>query len=479
MQHQLDKVRERASGCGIVPQSNLHLANDALHQRLRAISNARAFSDWKAPGQPWHGGTEPGEALMASADGTHRASGLGMLGHGWDFGARWWPVMLLGLLTVGAYGFSFYSFGVFLEPISADTGWSTTGLSGAFALGSVVGGAGGVIAGRIFDARGPRPVFIVGLAVGSTLMILAANASSLLAFALRWGAGAGAVSASLFYNITMATTSRLYPHDRAKAFTVLTFVGGFALPIFSPLAGFAIGEWGWRDAMRVLVGIQAVLAVPAIILVSANRPASSPEQAPDEEEGYASLRDALRSREVIQMSAMLAFSIAAVSAIQVHHVAAFRGAGLSLGAAATLAGIRGLISLPGRGALAIIQGRLGTAGATLTIYVLMAAGALLLVPAGHIAFVWVFVIITGFAFGTVVPLQGLYSAEVLGNRRLGTLLGVQAVVLTLAGASGPLLIGFIADASDSYRPALVLMAALHAVAILLLLTRPRRRVSQV
>ncbi len=382
--------------------------------------------------------------------------------------------MLLGLLTVGAYGFTFYSFGVFLEPISTDTGWSKTGLSGGFALGTIAGGAGGVVAGRVFDARGPRPVFAAGLAVGSTLLLLAANASSLLAFALMWGAGHGAVSASLFYNITMATTSRLYPHDRAKAFTVLTFVGGFALPIFGPLAGFVIGEWGWRDGMRILVGIQALLVAPAIILVSASRPDSSADESTEEEEGYGSLREALRSREVIQMTAMFAFSIAAVSAIQVHHVAALRAAGLSLGAAATIAGIRGLISLPGRGALALVQGRLGTAGATLTIYVAMAAGTLLLVPAGHIAFVWAFVIITGFAFGTIVPLQGLYSAEVLGNRRLGTLLGAQAVVLTLAGASGPLLIGFIADSSDSYRPALMLIAALYAVAILLLLTRPRR-----
>ncbi len=387
--------------------------------------------------------------------------------------------MLLGFLTVGAYGFTYYSFGVFLEPISTDTGWSKGGLSGAFALGAIVGGAGGLFAGRVFDSHGPRPIFAAGLAVGSVLILFAANASSLLAFALMWGAGAGAVSATLFYNITMATTSRLYPDDRAKAFTVLTFVGGLALPIFSPLAGFVINEWGWRDGMRILIGIQALFVAPAILFVPGSRPAPSAEEPADEEEGYGSLRDALRSREVIQMTVMFAFSIAAFSAIQVHHVAAFRAAGLSLGAAATIAGIRGLLSLPGRGALAFVQGRLGTPGATLSIYVAMVAGTLLLVPAGHVAFVWAFVIITGLAFGTVVPLHGLYSAEVFGNRKLGTLLGAQAVVLTLAGASGPLLVGLIADASDSYGPALMMIAALNAVAILLLLTRPRKHHLQV
>lgn len=401
-----------------------------------------------------------------------------MFGRGRGFVARWWPAMLLGVLTVGAYGFSYYSFGVFLEPIATDTGWSRGGLSGAFAVGSLVGGAGAIVAGRVFDSRGPKPVFAVGLVVGSALTLLAAGASSLLAFALMWGVGAGAISAGLFYNVTMAATSRLYPDDRAKAFTVLTFVGGFALPIFGPLTGFVVDEWGWRDGMRILVGVHAIFVIPAILFVPAGRPLPSSEDSDGEQEGYGSLREALRSREVVQMTAMFAFGMAAFAAIQVHHVAVFRGAGLSLGSAAALAGVRGLLSLPGRGALAFVQGRLGTPGATLVVYMAMTAGTLLLVPAGHVSLVWAFVIITGFAFGTIVPLQGLYSAEVLGNRRLGTLLGMQSVVLTLAGASGPLLVGFIADAADSYGPALLLVAALHAVATLLLLTRPRRRPSE-
>ena len=392
---------------------------------------------------------------------------------GRKFAAHWWPAILLGLLTVGAYGFSYYSFGVFLEPISTETGWSRGGLSGAFALGALTGGAGGVVAGRVFDARGPRPIFIVGLVAGSPLIFLASNASSLLVFSLVWGMGAGLVAATLFYNVTMAAISRLYPNDRATAFTVLTFVGGFALPIFSPLSGFVIDEWGWRDAMRILLGTQVLFVLPAIVFLPGMPPLVPETGSSDETKGYGSLREALRSRQVLQMTAMLALTMIAFSAIQVHHVVALRGAGLSLASAATLAGIRGLLSLPGRGALAFVQGRLGTPGSIFLIYLAMTVGTLLLIPAGHISFVWAFIIITGFAFGAIVPIHGLYSAEVLGDKRLGTLLGAQAVILAIAGAGGPLLIGFMADASDSYGPALVLIAVLHCAAILLLITRPR------
>jgi MFS family permease len=384
--------------------------------------------------------------------------------------------VLLGLLTIGAYGFTYYSFGVFLEPISADTGWSRGGLSGAFALGAVIGGGGGIAAGRVFDAYGPRPVWLTSLALATAFTLLASQASSLGAFTALWGVAAGAASAGLFYNVTMATTSRLYPGERAAAFTVLTFVGGLALPVFGPLSGFLIDEWGWRSSMRILACVQALLVLPAIVFVRTPAAVTAGEHGEPEGErdGYGSLSEALRSREVVQMTLMFAFSIAAFSAVQVHHVAAFRAAGVSLGAAATMAGVRGILSLPGRGALALVQGRLGTPGAIMAMYAAMAAGVLLLAAAGHIAFAWAFVVVTGLAFGTIVPLQGLYSAEVLGNRRLGTLLGAQAVVLTLAGAGGPLLAGAIADAADSYRPALLVMAGAHAVAIVLLVTRPRR-----
>jgi MFS family permease len=408
--------------------------------------------------------------VPSPGDASARSSVLSLAKH-------WWPAILLGVLTVGTYGFSFYSFGVFLEPISEDTGWSKGGLSTAFAVSSLGGAAGGVFTGRILDARGPRPVFLVAIVLGSVLLFMAGRADTQTAFILLWGIGAGAIAAGLFYNVTMATTARLYPDDRAMAFTVLTVVGGFASPIFFPLAGFLVSEFGWRDAITVLVVVQVVFVVPALLFLPRGAGVSDPDAAADAEggeQGFGSIREAIRSRQVVQMTAMFAISGMALSALQVHHVSAFQATGLTVGAAASIAAIRGVLSLPGRAALAAVQGRLGTQGATLLVYVAMVIGTLLLLAAGHIAFIWAFVIVTGLTFGTVLPLQGLYSAEVFGDRKLGTMLGAQHVVISIAGAVGPLIVGFTVDATDSYRPALTIIAILQAVAILLLLTRPRQ-----
>ncbi len=60
-----------------------------------------------------------------------------------------------------------------------------------------------------------------------------------------------------------------------------------------------------------------------------------------------------------------------------------------------------------------------------------------LVAAGSIAWVWIFVVLTGIAFGSIAPMQGLYSAELYGQRRIGTLMGMQQLIVGSASAAGP------------------------------------------
>ena len=56
--------------------------------------------------------------------------------------ARWWPVLLLGLAIIGAYGTAYYSIGVLIPVIGEATGWSTSALAAGFSLGLL--GTGGM-----------------------------------------------------------------------------------------------------------------------------------------------------------------------------------------------------------------------------------------------------------------------------------------------------------------------------------------------
>jgi MFS family permease len=158
-------------------------------------------------------------------------------------------------------------------------------------------------------------------------------------------------------------------------------------------------------------------------------------------------------------------AMAGLVAIQVHHVGAIEATGVSIGVASMMAGIRGLLSLPGRAAAATVTSRVGLVNALRLTYAVMSVGTLALIAAGSIAWVWVFVVLTGVAFGSVSPLQGLYSAELYGQRRIGTLMGMQQLVIGFASAIGPLALGFTIDATGGYTTLLVIAAALQVIAL--------------
>ena len=63
----------------------------------------------------------------------------------------------LGLVTVVAYGVAYYSYGALIDPIRAGTDWSSAGLGAVFSAVLVLGGAGGVLGGRLVDRLGTRP----------------------------------------------------------------------------------------------------------------------------------------------------------------------------------------------------------------------------------------------------------------------------------------------------------------------------------
>ena len=386
----------------------------------------------------------------------------------------WWRVALLGVTTIVSYGFVLYAFGVFVVPIEEETGWTTGVVSAAFSLSLLGGGLGAIFAGRLLDKVGARPVMLVSLAAGSVLLLVAASAESAAVFILAWGLGGGIISAGLFYNVTMAITARLFMDRRAQAFAVLTFIGGLASPIYFPLAGVLVDATGWRDTVRIMVVVLVIGTVPTAMLVrgAAATLASSVEGG--SEAGYSSVRQAFRTREVVQMVAMFSLAMSAFSALQVYHVPAMQAAGVSLTAATTIAGVRGFLSLPGRALLSPITTRAGVPRAMLVMYAAMALGVGILILAGSTVFIWTFAVITGLAFGTIAPLHGLHAAAVFGERRIGTLMGAQTAVVAVASAAGPLLVGLTVDATDGYGVALAIIAIMFGLSLGLLVVRPRR-----
>src|SRR5262245_17937766 len=91
---------------------------------------------------------------------------------------RWVIVAIGALITCVGIGVMF-SLAVYLQPISAATGWSRAGISSAMTLDFIMMGAAGFAWGAISDRFGARIVVLIGAVLLGIGQILAARATTL------------------------------------------------------------------------------------------------------------------------------------------------------------------------------------------------------------------------------------------------------------------------------------------------------------
>ena len=108
----------------------------------------------------------------------------------------------------------------------------------------------GIVAGRVLDRCGPRPVFLVAGIAGAGAMLAASVQGALLPFAVAYAGGCGLVGALGFYHITQAVAARTAPAAPARAIIWLTLFGALSSPVYLPLTAWLTQSAGWRAAIR-------------------------------------------------------------------------------------------------------------------------------------------------------------------------------------------------------------------------------------
>ncbi|HSJ27265.1 MAG TPA: MFS transporter [Acidimicrobiia bacterium] len=375
-----------------------------------------------------------------------------------------WRIAVLGFITISVYGSWYYGFGVLLDPVIADTGWSEASLTAAFGASAIVSGAGSVVGGWLLDRHGSRLVFVAAALLGTAAFAVATATDSLTVFAASAAIGGGAFGALAFYHVTQTAAVRVSPAAATRAIAVLTIWGAFASAIYIPLTAWLVGVVGWRTTLRITIASAVVwLAIGALTIdtrtVDAGRPAI-----------WTELRGSLRSPVARRYVASQGLVGMGVATILVYQVPAMTAAGLGLAAASFWAAFRGFAQLGGRLPLMPIVRRLGTAGALRLSFGSIACGALLLAFAGSPIVAGGFALVAGFGIGASSPLQGMHARVVFGPASMGTAMGVLSMAFGVIGAIGPALAGTIATATGSRSVPVLGAAVLTAMAIPLVVT---------
>jgi len=394
----------------------------------------------------------------------------GQTGRGWRV-----AVSGLGLVTIAAYGVAYYSYGVLIDPIRTHTGWSSPALGAIFSGVLVIGGAGGLAGGRLVDRVGTRPAFLLAGTVGAGAVAASSYQHGLLGFGVLYAVGCGVIAALGFYHVTQPAAIRASGGAPDRAVVWLTILGAFASPIFLPLTAALVTAIGWRDTIRVLAAIAAAVFLPMAV---AERTGARPAHASQHADGAAgALRGAWRVPGFRRWVLASLISGAAVDVILVYQVPVMIAAGLPIGAAASIGGLRGFAQLGGRVPLSPVLRRLGARQTIVVSLAVGAVGVLLLLASGHVVPAIVYSILAGASIGAMYTLQGIYTNDLVGDANLSLLMGAQAAVFAVGGAAGPVVAGVLFAATNSYVPVVLLTAAGLLVAAAIMSTsalRPRR-----
>lgn len=375
----------------------------------------------------------------------------------------WWLLGALSWGQVTSWGILYYGFSVFVAPMERELGWSRAALTGAFSLALLCSGVAGPLIGRWVDRRGPRLLMTVGSTLAALLLFAWSRVTSEPIFLLIF-VGLGLAMGATLYEPAFAAIATWFSRYRARALTIITFVGGFASVIYIPLISRLVSTYGWRQTLLILAALLAILTIPPHALILRRRPEDlgllpdggpDPAQAsgaPASAEARVSAKDAFRSGSFRWLTIGFCLAFFANVAVTVHLIPYLTDHGFSPGFAASAAGLIGILALPGRLLFTPLGGRVPRRFVAGGIFAVQALGIVVLVLTSTTAGVVAFVILFGIGFGAITPARAALVAELYGRANYGTISGTLALFVTGARALAPVSAGLLYGLFGRYEP---------------------------
>lgn len=351
----------------------------------------------------------------------------------------------MGCIAIG----SIFSLPVFLQPMSAATGWSRTAISLAMTLDFIAMGIASFGWGMMMDRFGPRPVLLAGSSVLGLGLVLASRASTVEEFQFLYGVVVGAGGGAIFAPL-MATVTGWFDRYRSLAVSLVSAGMGVAPMTVAPIAAQLVSRYDWRFS-QLSIGLAVwALLLPAAFLVrrapilprgAAGRPTAEPQM---------TARAALTSPQFAVLALTYFLCCATHSGPLFHTVSYAVSCGLSVTAAVSIYSVEGLSGLFGRIAFGLLGDRFGASRTFVSGLLLQAAAVCCYYFARAQYEFYSVAVVFGFAYAGIMPLYAVLMRENFPVQIIGTVVGAATMASSLGMALGPLAGGLIFDTYGTY-----------------------------
>ena len=343
-----------------------------------------------------------------------------------------------------------HGFGLWLQPITMDRGWSRETFAFALAVQNLVWGLAGPFAGMVADRFGAFRVLVFGTLLYAGGLVLMALSSSGLAFTGSAGVLLGMAQAGTTYAVIYGVIGRnVAPDRRSWAMGVTAAAGSFGQFLMVPVENGLIGWFGWQTALFVL-GCAALAMVPLAFGLHEKTLATAHAREAPQSVGHA-VREAFAYTSFQLLTAGYFVCGFQVVFIGVHLPSYLRDKGFSPEVATAALALIGLFNVFGTYAAGLLGQRLPKRHILAAIYLLRAAVivAFLQIPISP-ASVYAFAAAMGLLWLSTVPVTNAALAQIFGVRHLSMLGGFVFLSHQIGSFLGVWLGGRLYDATGSY-----------------------------
>jgi MFS family permease len=341
-----------------------------------------------------------------------------------------------------------HGFGLFLQPITMDRGWTRETFAFALAVQNLAWGLAGPVAGGLADRFGAFRVLIVGSLLYAGGLVLMGLATTGIGFTASAGLLLGMAQSGTTYAVVYGVIGRNVAADkRSWAMGVAAAAGSFGQFLMVPVENWLIGSFGWQSALFIL-GCMALAIAP--LAFGLKEPAYVKPTGVQQSIG-AALREALGYRSFQLLMAGYFVCGFQVVFIGVHMPSYLKDHGLTPNVATTALALIGLFNVIGTYTAGTLGQRMPKKYILSAIYALRSVTIVIFlnVPLTPMS-VYVFASVMGVLWLSTVPPTNAVVAQIFGVQYLSMLGGFVFLSHQIGSFLGVWLGGRLYDMTGSY-----------------------------
>lgn len=340
------------------------------------------------------------------------------------------------------------TFGVFLQPISTDLGWSREIFAFTIALQNLFWGFAQPFAGMIADRFGSARVIVVGALLFAVGTLIMGYASSPIVAHLSAGILVGVGIAGCGFSIVLAAVGRSVAEEwRSMALGIASAGGSLGLLVMVPLGQSFIDAYGWSFSL-VILGALSLLMLP-LAAALAGKPAAPAEA--NSQTITESLREAGGHSSFLFLNAGYFVCSFHVAFIITHFPAYVVDLGLTADIGAWAIGVVGIVNVFS----ALGAGALGDKFSKKYLLSFLYIGrsiaiAVFVLSPPSVTSVLVFSAVIGLFWLGTVPVTSALVMQMFGLKHASMLLGIVFLSHQLGSFAGAWIGGYMFELTGSY-----------------------------